>query len=320
MPESFPQPVIYKRSPLNWRHLDDTRLYTDNDYALEQLREGINLEANGFVNTEYKSEQACHCYWFGEFGRKQEFCIKSFLCTQPVNSKVILWLDIDNGFQGYERNPHIQTLIKHLEVKAYDPRRETEGTPWADHLHLARFSEGYMELVKRGDAFRFLILYKYGGTYFDLDIMFLQDISPLIHTEFCYAWEKQPYANSAIFHLEARSTIATYLMQKCIKKQQVSPWYLFHYEDEELKDLYVLPCAFFDPIWQGVTIDHAPLDYFPDFFRKFDHQFSNKLNIQSYKDFFPGAYAYHWHNEWNTPEHEDSLFGIFEKEFNRLLT
>jgi hypothetical protein len=279
--------------------LSDERLYCDNQYALDALEEGLDLNASGYKNQVASDViNTFHCYWFGVFGRKQEFSIKSFLCTQNLKyNKVVLWLDIDNGFGDYRNNIHLQNIAKFIEIRAYDPKIQVENTPWAEHVNLATYTNGYDDLVKRGDAFRFLILYKYGGSYFDLDVMFLKEVSGLLHNQFCYAWERQPFANSAICNLTTKSDIAEYLLHKCIEKQQVSPWHIFRYEDEGLKELYVLPCAFFDPIWQGVQKDRVALDYFGDFFRKFDHRFSNKLNIQSYKEFFPGGYTYHWHNE-----------------------
>ncbi|WP_052496161.1 hypothetical protein [Pedobacter lusitanus] len=68
-----------------------------------------------------------------------------------------------------------------------------------------------------------------------------------------------------------------------------------------------------------MTPEKAPFDDFPGFFKQFDQQFTNRLSINSYKDFFPGCYAYHWHNHWKDAEYENSYFGIFEKNFDDLL-
>ncbi len=38
-----------------------------------------------------------------------------------------------------------------------------------------------------------------------------------------------------------------------------------------------------------------------------------------YRDFFPGAFAYHWHGYWDAPEHQDSYFGLFRREIDRAL-
>ena len=305
---------------LSWKHLRDQQLYFDNDYALKRLSEGIDLYNEGIKpDKDLNTLTTYHCYWYGEIGRKQVFSLKTFLCTQDLHRcKVILWLDIFDGYENYILNPYLQEILPFIEVRLYDPFDEVKNTPWADNVDLAIQDTSYTGLVKRADAFRYLTLYNYGGVYFDLDVMFLKDLSDLLNIEFCYAWENQPYANSAVFNLFRCSKIATYLMAKCIENLIVSPWDVFKYEDLKLSNLYVLPCAFFDPIWQGLGNGKYPISNFHDFFRPFDTDYKNSLGIQSYKAFFPGCYCYHWHNEWKTPEFENSFYGFFEKQFNEI--
>jgi len=310
--------TVNDRSALNWKHLKDQKLYNDNDYAIEILKQGIDLSADGF-DDDYLTEAniVYHCYWFGVLGRKQIFSIKSLLCTQDMaKCKVILWLDVNSGSQHYLNNTLLKEIARFVQIKFYDPVIEVMGTPWENNVEIPA---NLSDLVERADAFRFLILYKYGGVYFDLDIMFLKDIRPLLNREFCYAWEKQSYANSAVLNLTARSDISTYLLKKAIQIKVASPWKIFIYDDLLLKGLFVFPCAFFDPVWQGISLEKVPFNDFGSFFKQFDHQFINKLDICSYRDFFPGCYTYHWHNQWGAEEYEDSFFGIFEKEFDQLL-
>lgn len=301
----------------NWKHLPDQRLYTDNDYAIDELEAGIALPASFIADSQPEEKVIYHCYWYGEMKRKQVFSIKSLLCTQDMNKcRVILWLDIHNGYHNHEQNPLLQAILPFIEVKAYDPLEEIKGTPWKGAQKMANQADN---LAKRSDAFRFLVLYKYGGLYFDLDVMFLNDFGALRDVPFCYAWESQPFANSALLNFKRKSDFAAYTLQKSIQKQTVLPWVILHYADAALKELCVLPCAFFDPVWQGVSAEKFPISRFEQFFQPFDNAFANKYGIDSYKAFFPGCYAYHWHNQWATPEHENSFFGIFEKEFNQLL-
>jgi hypothetical protein len=163
------------------------------------------------------------------------------------------------------------------------------------------------------------VLYKYGGLYFDLDVMFLKNLGALLNTEFCYAWEAQKYANSAVLNIKCKSDVSTYMLLKSIQKGSALPWEIFQYADLQLKNLYVLPSAFFDPVWQGLVEEEHPFTDFSKFFIPFNDDFPNKFNISSYKEFFPGCYAYHWHNQWDVTEYDNSFFGIFNKEFNKLL-
>lgn len=52
-----------------------------------------------------------HAYWHGTFGLKQAFSIKSFLCTQNLESTELwLWLDEANGYSQVESNPYLHEL------------------------------------------------------------------------------------------------------------------------------------------------------------------------------------------------------------------
>lgn len=80
----------------------------------------------------------------------------------------------------------------------------------------------------------------------------------------------------------------------------------------------VYPCCMFDPLWTGYK-EGMPLRNFADFFKEFDTDFCKDERINSYKDFFAGIYAYHWHNQWSTKINKKSYFGIFNEEFDKLL-
>ncbi len=318
------------KDAFNWKHLPDKKLYTDNAYARQVLANGFELnKAEGTGTRQPGEKTAFHSYWYGKVGRKQAFSIKSFLVTQNLERcEVILWLDISNGFDGYGRNPYLMPLLPFITVKAFDPKPEIKGTPWENSInlidHKKEGADGRMEdgvdLAKRADAFRFIVLYNYGGVYFDLDVLFLRDFTDLLVSEFCYAWEDQPFANSALLYLKRKSAIATYILQKSIRKRTVLPWVIFYYSDNKLKDLLVYPCAFFDPLWQGGDkLEKVPFKNLEAFFEPFGDKFTNQYAIKSHKDFFAGCYAYHWHNQWKKPEPENSFFGLLEAEFNKAL-
>jgi len=195
---------------------------------------------------------------------------------------------------------------------------EIKNTPFAkfDYIFTQKTN-----LPLRADAFRLLMPYKYisenkydGILYFDLDIMFLRDFNDILNHSFCYQWEKQPYANSAILFINNK-TIIENVINIIEKKRTVIPWIIFNYSNKELYNLMVLPCAYFDPIW-AITNNknyEYPIINFDDFFKKYDGEKT------SYKDFFKGAYAYHWHNKWDYKADENSLFYTFYKEFSNLL-
>lgn len=231
-----------------------------------------------------------HAYWHGTFGLKQAFSIKSFLRTQNLESKI--------------------------KILPWNVEREIAGTPF---LKIKDYINTTMNLAAKDDYFQIISLYKYGGLYFDLDVVFLKDFTPLLKGyEFVYAWECQPYGNSAILYLRKNSYITNYLAKKLLKRKAAMPWVLFDYKDKKLANLRNYPYTFFDPLW-GRYCEGMPLSNFADFFKEFGDSSDEKNNINSYKEFFPGAFAYHWRNSWDTKEVENSYFGLFNREFNQIL-
>jgi hypothetical protein len=267
-----------------------------------------------------------HMYWYGAFSLKQAFAVKSFLATQDLeNSKLWLWLDIENGYTDYEENLYLRPFLSFLHVRCFDPEVEVPNTP------LERMPDLYdgVRLASRSDFFRHVVLYKYGGTYVDMDTMFLRDMSALLRNEhlndeFCYRWSAHlPYGNSAVLRLRQYSETARTLLVKCGEVGSCRPMNVLRFEDNADLDLLVLPCPFFDPLWphhdRRDIYNDAPFDRFEGFFRKFNWRFRQNPTVRSYLDFFPGAFAYHWHNFWDAREHKDSYFGLFNREFDIIL-
>lgn len=259
-----------------------------------------------------------HAYWHGTFGLKQAFSVKSFLCTQnQEHTELWLWLDAADGYSQIETNPYLQELKSRIKILSWNADDEIANTPL---LKIKKYINMPKNLAARGDDFRIISLYKYGGVYFDLDVMFLKDFTPLLMGhEFVYAWEYQPYANSALLYLRKNSYITNYLAQKFLERKEAMPWVLFDYKDKKLANLRNYPCAFFDPLWGGYC-EGMPFKEFADFFKRFDNGYEKEPHINSYKDFFPGAFAYHWHNKWDAKEFDDSYFGLFNCEFNKMLS
>jgi hypothetical protein len=292
----------------NWNVLDCEELYLSSVSNEQRLQYASMMEEKTIF----------HTYWKGTFSAKQAFSIKSLLCTQNLdNVEVWLWIDGDID----DANPYLTELKGRIKIKQWCIDKEIIGTPFESirsYFHTANSSMSQKDLASQGDNFRILSLYKYGGVYFDLDVMFLKDFEPLLRgDEFVYAWEFQTYANSAILYLRKNSELAEYLVNKMIQKKSANPWILFNYTDKKLMRLRNYPCTFFDPLWTGYTED-MPYKEFSDFFRRFGNAFPQKP-IHTHKEFFQGAFAYHWHNQWKVEEYEDSFYGVFNHEFNQIL-
>ena len=95
---------------------------------------------------------------------------------------------------------------------------------------------------------RFTVVYLFGGLYFDLDVFFLQDFSPLFAAPWArdclvvYAWETQPFPNTAVmFALAPKSPVVLQSID-LLSRRSTFITYLLHYE--LLRDLRwtVIPC------------------------------------------------------------------------------
>ena len=261
-----------------------------------------------FYNT--KSSILFHTYWCGYFDRKQCLSIKSLLATQNSYSyNVWLWID-EKDKDINENNPWLKQIESRVQIKYYDPQRDVTEDIFKPVKFL--FKEN-RNLAFRADSFRMWALYRYGGVWFDLDIMFLKDLYDLLKgPEFVYAWEKCYYANNAVIYMRSGSYINEYLARKVVKKCTTQPWSLFDYSDRKLRNLCVYPASLFDPVWVGREGEY-PIESFEDFFVKSQDPSTKSM------DLFPYSYAYHWHNCWKTNIERDSYFELFEKEFNNML-
>ena len=94
-------------------------------------------------------------------------------------------------------------IKKYAIINTYDFSKEKKDT----FLENKNIKKNLHSNIKNGityysDFTRMLLLYKYGGCWFDLDVLFLRDFSPLFSKfsdEIClYAWGKENYPNNAI--------------------------------------------------------------------------------------------------------------------------
>jgi Glycosyltransferase sugar-binding region containing DXD motif len=299
------------------RFLPDERLYWDADYCLDFLRELKPADEE-----EASANLRFHLYWRGAFSAKQAFAVKSIVATQRDCEEVCLWLDAEDGYDDHELNPALQGLPPLVSVRPFDPSAECLGTPLEDSPELYES----LNPVFRSDLFRVVTLHNHGGVYLDLDVMLLRDLGdllrqPFIGEEFCYRWSADlPYANNAVLAMVRESETATRVLERCAELGTCHPKEVLGFEGGDGLDLTVLPCPFFDPLWPHAdgrsTLRRPPFDAFEGFFRKFGWRFRPRGGTHSYSDFFPGAFAYHWHNQWDASEHENSYFGRFSREFD----
>ena len=305
------------------RFLEDRRLYTDTDYCLEYCQ---SLPAHPQAGSG--PAVLFHVYWYGELSALPVLSIKSFLTMHdPDQARLWLWLDAEKGYATHRDNPFIRPLLPLVTVRRFDPLQEVRGTfldaELSRHLALRIRKKTLLRpagnLVHQADVFRLLILHKYGGVYFDADMLFLRSLQPLLHhipaREFCYQWSAQHYANTAILKMEREGDVSKTVMARALKIRNFQPWHLYQFS-QDTTDLLCLPSPMFDSCWLSFDGQdqsrHIRFANFAGFFAPME-------DVCPLEMFCPGAFTYHWHNQWAADDIANSHAGRFNREIDDIL-
>jgi hypothetical protein len=285
----------------------DRLLYTD--YA--HYRRTFEWNAPGAV----EGTLLYHAYWSGRLGPLHHLCLRSLLLTQSPPYEVWLWLppaDLASNRAFIES----YGTIPQVHFRVYDIEQEARGTVFERHLDLL---EDARPLPWRGrpvrsrrpeaisDGLRLLVVARYGGIYFDMDTLFLRDLRPLTGEEFIYQWSNQPYGSNAISHFRRGSAALWGLAERAVELRICGPAVLLRFSalTELPGDTWVLPSFVFDPLWiaHDTRVAIGRFSTLHDFF---------ELEMEMDLDlFFPGSYAYDWHNHWNVPIRPGTLVSRF---------
>jgi hypothetical protein len=249
----------------------------------------IALELEGV----YNDSVIFHCYWNGELNEKHLYSILScyYFNVHHNKHKIILWLENNTPNQyNYE-------IEKYAEIKDFSFQLEKKNTTFVPESFYYNMSLSYYS-----DVVRYLLLYNYGGVWFDLDCFILRTFDPLFCNfgkEICvYQWASEHYPNGAIFiSLEKRSEKMKKNIEYIIERKR--GW---GFQEADLNydlplEMLVLPCSWFDPSWISNTENYYVFDFF--------------VNTEKYNElgsFFKGSFCYHWHNQWNRKIDDNSVF------------
>ncbi len=301
------------------RYLDDRRLYSDTRYCLDVLR---SLPA-ARDDSAPAGKTLFHIYWYGDFGPLQALSVKSFLATQDrERTELWLWLDAAAGHDDHRRNPYLGPLLPALTVKRFDPVDAAEGTPLAvaaagnafQRWRRRSYLSAPRSLVERSNVFRLITLYRHGGVYGDIDLLYLRDLRDLRGltpaTEFCYRNSEQAPIQNAVLALDKGGATAASLLRAGLRSLRYRPPLGIRYETAA-PNLLVLPAALFDPLWLPSADSDHPFERFADFF--------TAPATCGPAEFYRGAFAYHWHHHWDVAWHPESFAARFDAELDAIL-
>lgn len=224
--------------------------------------------------------------------QNQIMALKSYLATQNLNTTELhVWSEYNiTNTERIRPFLHVQNLHFHV----YDPYELAKNTALEGRKDILSLHDHKFYL--KSDIFRLLVLYKYGGCFYDHDIVLLNDFAPLFHMEFAYQWgsltnfQEEGFCASVIgSNIKKSSNIR--LMIERVANTQIetinSPTVfgkdLFASVYNELKDFYILPCAFFDTEWENDEL----------FLRVQKGWFSEEIHDDH---MFLEAFSWHFHN------------------------
>lgn len=247
--------------------------------------------------------------------RKEALAVRSFFATQNLDRcRLILWSDWD------VRNNLLLAPLKDLiEFRVFNPLEEGRGTILEDspNVLLATDRKHYMS----SGLLRFLACHKYGGVWYDMDMVLLRDLSPVLDQEFSYMWGSETdFVNfgscAAFMNIHKGSEHSNICMEELLKAP-IRPDSVSR-DHEMLAKVYkrrpftVFPSAFFNTEWQinqkyaglGTAIEKG-------WFSPTEH--SGELFLE--------AFSWHWHNSASKdlPIRNDSKFDRIEKLTNERL-
>jgi hypothetical protein len=261
-------------------------LINNTDYS-ETINIAIKLKG------EYCKNVIFHCYWNGILNEKHLYSILSCYYFNVYKNKhtIILWLE--NNIP----NQYNDEIKKYAEIRYFSLSNEKEKINF-----IKEYNYNFDNITFYSDFIRNLLLYNYGGVWFDLDCFFLRKFDPIFcnfENEIClYQWEKQNYPNNAIFiSLEAKSEKMKKNIAFIINRNLGWGFQQAYLTFDLPLDMLILPCSWFDADWLSDKYNFIGLE---KFFENTDKQYD-------FDNFFKGCFCYHWHNKWNKKIDDNSI-------------
>lgn len=271
--------------------------------------------------TNHGTDLILHTFWKGQWNTFNDLSINSALATQPISVRVILWRLVSDG-KVCEGNAAAQPAFccqeRFEERLITSLSDEAIGTPF--HTVTGNISKMNM-LFQRGisqafgtpwstsailsDYLRLALLHKHGGIWFDTDMLFIKDVTPL--TEDCdgfvYPWGDNPsILNNAFLFLRKGSPVQVDMIQRAALEGTASPYFRSSLSALQLErkhpDLKILSIDNVDRSWQhGCKLPTCC----PRSSRSTDREcfFGTNVTLTDHMMTLladESTYAYHWHS------------------------
>ena len=275
-----------------------------NPNLYKDYKEGLKFLSNlKDEDYEYPKEKVkFHVYTEVKIDKELE-AIKSYIATQNLDkTELIVWSDYDISNQE-----NIQPYKDIVDFRVYSAEEEAKGTPLEGKTEYLKPADSSLHWMNSG-IMRFLVVYKYGGIYYDMDMILLNDFKPILNQNFAYQWGGSTNFGRIPGQGEQKGPCAALIgaikgdeyIKNCMEQlivTSIRPGTTC-FDEEMLAYVYrknpncftVFPTTFFNTEWLVSKTDSQLRKDMLDGF--------HKINIS--KDYlFLDAFAWHWHNSTN---------------------
>jgi len=260
-------------------------LINKTDYT-ETINAALNLQG------EYSKSVIFHCYWNGILNEKHLYSILScyYFNVYKNKHKIILWLENNTP------NKCNTEIEKYAEIRFFKFSDEKNNTNF-----IKNYNYNFGNITYYSDFVRNLLLYNYGGIWFDLDCFILRSFDPIFYNfenEIClYQWENQKYPNNAIYiSLKPKTEKMKKNIEFIVNRNRGWGFQKANLTYDLPLDMLVLPCSWFDADWIQNPYNTNTIQFF-----------KNTDKYYNFDNFFKGSFCYHWHNKWNNKIEDNSI-------------
>ncbi len=235
-----------------------------------------------------------HCVWFGNLLNHHILSIASLFETQK-NPRVYLW----TNQESYPKLKKLESIFKNYNFE----------------IKIGNFQElpSYQSLAFKSDYWRIQILNLMGGFYFDLDVLFLKDMSWVINYGHPIVQEgymsENTFNNAILYYPAGHFGLAHWLnrLKTFTHLSWDSVFNSYNYSNLDKFGAKLLPNKVCDNGWIDNPLISLSWD---DFFEKQD------VDVSILIDKLSTSFCYHWHNRYNkTVEKENTTVNYFWKKF-----
>jgi Glycosyltransferase sugar-binding region containing DXD motif len=208
------------------------------------------------VNFTELPPQLVHFY-SNRISEDLSFAVASALAVKEDWSQfqILVWLPLEL-FDSWIPPPNWPKCPRQIQVLPFNVTREAENTPLQSRIQEGLPGKLASDISYTTDAYRLILLYKYGGMWVDVDSLFVSDYDALFRMEFA-GYRYGAFMNGAVMRFQRGSEAIVKITEEAAKWNRYGPfdgfsglkpkfWKAFNQERDQVNMVCVLPKASFE--------------------------------------------------------------------------